>query len=101
MDHINILVNEEIPTLTGDGVLFFQPSYGYNLSSINYSTNSRNSVVFFDFDFEMNLKEAESLYTKQKTEFKKTVKMFSSKIYKTTREFNENFIEDLLNASCF
>ena len=101
LDHINIVVNEEIPTLTGDGVLFFEANYGYNLSSINYSTNSRNSVVFFDFDFEMNLKEAESLYTKQKTEFKKTVKMFSSKLYKTTHKFIENFIEDLLNASCF
>ena len=101
LNNINIVDLREIPTLAGDGIFFLQAGFGYNWSNINHSTNSRNSVVLFDIDGFDDVKLVESWYTEQKTEFKKTVKKLSSKIYKTTHEFIENFIEDLSNASCF
>lgn len=89
------------PTQTNNSIFFLNAPYSSLNSGENYSSNSRNSVVIYEHSGnEDDIKLAKSWYNRQR-EFKKTVQKFSFKIYKSNAEFYENFLDVLMNASCF
>ena len=104
LDYITMVygIPKILPTQTGNGVLFIYVRYLPYITIGNYSVNSRNSVVFFDVrGFNRDSRELVEAWYNQQAVFKKTVQKLSTKIYKDLKEFSKNFMENLLDASCF
>ena len=88
------------PTFTGDGVFFINPNFVDGSLFEKYSGSNRNSVVMFKSGKSPGDISAKSWYANQK-DFRKTVQKISFKSYDSAVDFEENFLEELLNASCY
>ena len=103
LDSTVIVGNDTFPTVAGDGIFFLYTNDVEDKMTIeNFPANSRNSVVVYDINRDKyGIKSAKSLYSNRARILNKTVQRFSTKLYDSAMEFYEDFIDVLLNVSCF
>ena len=86
---------------TGDSVFFFDIEFTTYMRIEEFTSSVRNSAfIYTTSGKEDELTLSESIFY-QRNGFKKIVQLVLSKVYKLATEFHKNFMEDILNASCF
>ena len=102
---IDFTILKRLPVITENGVYFLNADYAVEVFSIRkHPFNNRNGVVVYELADTENERRKGILgesWINHHSNFSKTVKKYLIKSFNKNIHFYENFLEVLLDASCF